>query len=70
MSKQKIIGELCTCGHLKTHHLNIAFPPGTIGEDRIVKDLGTQQRAKHHGACSMCNCPQFTWKEYVYEEVK
>jgi len=72
---KKIIGELCTCGHRKIHHGQFAFPkwnPDTTDEDahpRLIREPYEEQiRMKGHGACSLCVCSQFTWKEFIFEE--
>lgn len=72
---RELVGELCTCGHLKIQHTAVQFSErnverdpehGGIIERRIEED--TQFTMPGHGGCSCCPCPKFTWKEFVFKD--
>jgi len=76
MSKKKIVGEICKCGHLKQVHDNIQFGEKHLERDdehghivgRVMKNDPEQFTIKGHGACQMCPCPKFTWVKFVFED--
>lgn len=53
--EKKIVDELCDCGHLMTEHN--ALP----GHEHLPGCHGG-------GPCGVCNCIQFTWVDFLYEE--
>ena len=52
---EKIVDEMCACGHKKSEHDN-SMPGVKVTEG--------------HGACGVsdCDCGKFTWVEFIFEE--
>ena len=51
-----VSNERCNCGHLSSAHLDLLF---CFGKGQAYKEPG-------HGSCKRCECPQFTWKAFVF----
>ena len=50
--------ELCTCGHLRSEHIDLVTPDGRSFKIPFEQPEG-------HGECKKCKCPQFTWKGWI-----
>lgn len=56
LNPEDIVDEICMCGHLKSMHR-----PSNEALAHDVLVLG-------HGPCRECDCPKFTWKDFVLKK--
>jgi hypothetical protein len=54
-----IADERCYCGHRKSAHKWGHW----VAHDNTVEPI-----AKHHGGCTACKCPQFTFKAFIMKD--